>query len=138
MLEDNIDFEDEISELEAEIEKQLAERRAKLRGPYAKMARESLESLKGSPSPSGSLNDPPAGIVPLDSPNNRLSDYERQDAEKFIAEQTLGTINDIVCDSEDSDRDRDLMPPPSSSALSSRKQGPKKDPKCLISCLSFL
>ena len=46
-LEQESDFEDEISELQVEIERKLQERRAKMRGPYSKMAKEPQVRKKG-------------------------------------------------------------------------------------------
>ena len=50
-LEQESDLEDEISELQVEIERKLQERRAKMRGPYAKMAKEAQQQQEKDPVP---------------------------------------------------------------------------------------
>lgn len=95
-LETEGDLDDEINKLETLIEKELLEKRAKLKGPYSKMARESIVPLSPSSTVSGA------------SPR-REKDRESLDAEDFIAEQTLATVSEIV---ESGSADTDLMPPP--------------------------
>lgn len=84
------DLDEQITELERIIERELAEKRARLGGPYARLARAS------SPTPSNQSDN---------------LDEEERDAEQFIAEQTLGSISEIVNPSASSS-DSVLMPPP--------------------------
>ena len=48
-LEEENDIVEEISELQVEIERKLQERRAKMRGPYSKMAKEQQENPAHAP-----------------------------------------------------------------------------------------
>ncbi|TRY78164.1 hypothetical protein TCAL_07573 [Tigriopus californicus] len=83
------DLDEQITELERIIERELAEKRARLGGPYARLARAT------SPTPSNQ--------------SDTLDDEER-DAEQFITEQTLGSISEIV--NPEASSDSALMPPP--------------------------
>ena len=116
-------------ELQSAIEKELAERRAKLRGPYSKMAKEA-SSPKTSPEKDrtgddvggcgGGLKD---ALVRLstdsDASGSSNNTEEAADAQKFIAEQTLGAISEIVTGK--AKEDAELMPPPSQMAQGQRR-----------------
>jgi len=92
----------ELSELEDKIEKELEERRAKVRGPYSKFAKES--------SPETSAN----------SGSDTDGERELEDTQRFIHEQTLSVIGEcisasptkIASQASQAQLDSLLMPPP--------------------------
>ena len=113
-----VDIVEEISELESQIEKALAEKREKMKGPYAKYAKEAC-NLKSKRSDKVLKE-----ISKLTNPNiSGESDSEQATAEQFITEQTIGAIQEIVnekdpkCKSDDSV----LMPPPKSISSNNKK-----------------
>ena len=68
----------ELHELEDKIEKELEERRSKVRGPYAKLSKES--------SPDSSAN----------SGSDTDGERENEDTQRFIHEQTLNVIGECL------------------------------------------
>merc|ERR1719305_2274470 len=62
-LDEEEELEKEVTKLEAQIEKELEERKGKLRGPYAKLAREQ----RSSSSPENTLSDPSSSPAASDS-----------------------------------------------------------------------
>jgi len=92
----------ELTELEDKIEKELEERRAKVRGPYSKFAKES--------SPETSAN----------SGSDTDGERELEDTQRFIHEQTLSVIGEcisanptkIASQASQAQLDSLLMPPP--------------------------
>jgi hypothetical protein len=105
LLETESDFEDEISVLETEIEQQLIERRAKMKGPHAKAMREAMKDQLEAATASAAK----AAATPTSD--------EVRDADRFIAEQTMGTIQELVTGRSSGDIDKELMPPPSPSRI---------------------
>jgi len=94
----------ELSELEDKIEKELEERRSKVRGPYSKYAKESSPETSAN-SGSGSDTD---------------GEREIEDTQRFIHEQTLNVIGEcieasptkITTQASQAQLDSLLMPPP--------------------------
>jgi len=92
----------ELHELEDKIEKELEERRSKVRGPYAKLSKES--------SPDSSAN----------SGSDTDGERENEDTQRFIHEQTLNVIGEcleanpskIANNASQEQLDSLLMPPP--------------------------
>eukprot|EP00090_Calanus_glacialis_P000131 TRINITY_DN10083_c0_g1_i1.p1 TRINITY_DN10083_c0_g1~~TRINITY_DN10083_c0_g1_i1.p1 ORF type:complete len:732 (-),score=223.56 TRINITY_DN10083_c0_g1_i1:193-2340(-) len=96
------DLDKELSELEDKIEKELEERRSKVRGPYSKFSKES--------SPETSAN----------SGSDTDGEREIEDTQRFIHEQTLNVIGEcleasptkIATQASQAQLDSLLMPPP--------------------------
>ena len=118
------DLDLEISELEAKIEEELEKMRAKLGGKYAKYGK-----LSNSPEKSQNISKAPliqkdCGVSKTDVTEKEHVN-EEEDAEAFIAEQTLSSISAFVSEkntyTEDKsvtanpDQDKILMPPPKGS-----------------------
>jgi len=107
--------EQELEELELEIDRQLAERQAKTRGPWAKYAKENL--LERKKEQEEASNSP----VP--------KDIEEDQVEQFITEETLGVIQNCLVPAENvpvettsgsKTEESVLMPPPDSTYLQLR------------------
>jgi len=111
-LDEEEELEKEVTKLEAQIEKELEERKGKLRGPYAKLAREQ----RCSSSPENTLSDPSSSPAASDS-----EDKEDEEAvtARFLEEETLGGILSQCLEKDSSNLtskeqlDYLLMPPPS-------------------------
>ncbi len=101
------DIEEQMGELQGEIERQLLETRAKMKGRYAREARMAIAEQA-------------AGLAPSTS-------AESADANRFITEQTMGTIQEIVSGggSSSDEKDKELMPPPKKGVVASPGLGLK-------------
>jgi len=108
-LEEETELDKEISDLEEKIEKELEERRSKMRGPYAKLARKVEADIggRGSSSDTGTSSN---------SSSDTEGEREAEDLERFINEDTLGVIEECLDDSASRTNqerlDSLLMPPP--------------------------
>jgi len=102
------DLNKEFAEIHEVIEKELEERRTKVRGAYSKFTKEKSPDVTGS-SGSGSDTD---------------SEKEMEEANKFIQEETLNLIGECINTKLPSQAKLDslLMPPPSTPARGSQRQ----------------
>ena len=103
------DLNKEFAEIHEVIEKELEERRTKVRGAYSKFTKEKSPDVTGS-SGSGSDTD---------------SEKEMEEANKFIQEETMNLIGECINTKLPSQAKLDslLMPPPSTPARSEMETG---------------
>ena len=103
------DIDGELTELEERIERGLEERRAKVRGPYARLAAKS--------SSSDDTDGEERRTSTSGSESEGEKDREAEDITKFIHEQTLGVISECfesrsAVSASQAELDSLLMPPP--------------------------
>jgi len=120
LLEQEEELEKEMSKLEELIEKELEERKGKMRGPYAKFSNQSYSSDESS------LDSPSSTVSDTASEKEETEDIQEEDAtvSKFLSEDALGIINNCL-DTKDGKKeltskeqlDYLLMPPPSSTPV---------------------
>ena len=83
----------EISQLEKKIEQELEERRSTMKGPYARMAKESWSSQGDSPD---SLRSTSRSSSSSSSDVEEEKCKEVEDMQKFLQAETLGMIEDCL------------------------------------------
>ena len=107
LMELETDIDGELTELEERIERGLEERRAKVRGPYARLAAKSSSS--DDTDGEGERRTSTSG-----SESEGEKEREAEDITKFIHEQTLGVISELggAVSASQAELDSLLMPPP--------------------------
>ena len=128
--EEGTDLELELSELEAKIEDELEKMRAKIGGRYSKYAKMTSTPEKSQLNPTTGHNREDITSKTTSTKKEKVASddvNEEEDAEAFIAEQTLSSISDIVADvganvvqeskHQNKEQDKLLMPPPRGGAI---------------------
>merc|ERR1719228_3239961 len=92
LLEQEEELEKEMSKLEELIEKELEERKGKMRGPYAKFSNQSYSSDESS------LDSPTSTVSDTASEKEETEDIQEEDAtvSNLLSEDALGIINNCL------------------------------------------